>query len=81
MPSVTCKAEILRTTLNTAMDRVGTLPARQAVKVFPSDWHKIETQMRGAADEIDKLTELLNGRDDFIVKQGLWHDFCDQLPK
>jgi hypothetical protein len=28
-----------------------------------------------AADEIERLQRLLTGRDQFIVKQGLWSDF------
>jgi hypothetical protein len=32
------------------------------------------------ADEIKRLQNLLNGRDDFIVGEGLWPKFCDGLP-
>ena len=33
-----------------------------------------------AANEIEKLYELLDDRDRFIVDQGLWGTFVDQLP-
>jgi hypothetical protein len=32
------------------------------------------------AAEIERLRNLLNGRDDFIVGEGLWPKFCDGLP-
>lgn len=32
-----------------------------------------------AADEIERLRKLLDGRDDFIVSKGLWMDFTGQL--
>ena len=32
------------------------------------------------AAEIERLQRLLNGRDDFIVAEGLWPKFCDGLP-
>jgi len=32
------------------------------------------------AAEIERLQNLLNGRDDFIVGEGLWPKFCDGLP-
>jgi len=32
------------------------------------------------AAEIERLQTLLNGRDDFIVGEGLWPKFCDGLP-
>lgn len=31
------------------------------------------------ANEIERLHRLLEGRDDFIVAQGLWQTFVDQL--
>jgi len=39
----------------------------------------LDTLERQAA-EIEGLQNLLNGRDDFIVGQGLWPKFCDGLP-
>jgi hypothetical protein len=39
----------------------------------------LDTLERQAA-EIERLQNLLNGRDDFIVGQGLWPKFCDGLP-
>ncbi len=33
-----------------------------------------------AAEEIERLRALLNGRDDFIVAHDLWFDFCDHFP-
>ena len=38
-----------------------------------------DTLERQAA-EIERLRNLLNGRDDFIVGEGLWPKFCDGLP-
>ena len=38
-----------------------------------------DTLERQAA-EIERLREGLNGRDDFIVGEGLWPKFCDGLP-
>lgn len=32
------------------------------------------------AAEVERLQRLLNGRDDFIVGEGLWPKFCDGLP-
>ena len=32
-----------------------------------------------AADRIEKLEKLLEMRDIFIVKHGLWHEFVDSL--
>jgi len=39
----------------------------------------LDTLERQAA-EIERLQNLLNGRDDFIVGEGLWPKFCDGLP-
>ena len=36
---------------------------------------------RGAADEIERLKNLLDGRDQFIVNNGLWHEFVANLEK
>jgi hypothetical protein len=33
------------------------------------------------AEEIERLTKLLNGRDDFIVSKGLWSEFTDSLSR
>jgi hypothetical protein len=33
-----------------------------------------------AEDEIERLQELLNDRDEYIVGKGLWHDFLDTIP-
>ena len=33
-----------------------------------------------AQAEIERLQRLLNGRNAFIVNQGLWQDFVDSLP-
>lgn len=33
-----------------------------------------------AADRIERLQSLLDGRDEFIVRKGLWHDFVSTLP-
>ena len=38
-----------------------------------------DTLERQAA-EIERMQRLLNGRDDFIVAEGLWPKFCDGLP-
>ena len=35
--------------------------------------------MKKAADRIKQLQKLLEMRDVFIVKHGLWHEFCDSL--
>lgn len=32
-------------------------------------------------EEIERWRALLDGRDQFIVNQGLWQKFCDSLPK
>jgi len=32
-----------------------------------------------AADRIEHLQKLLEMRDAFIVKHGLWHEFCDSV--
>lgn len=37
--------------------------------------------LASAADELEKLRRLLNARDDFIVKHGLWSEFTDGLPR
>jgi hypothetical protein len=37
-----------------------------------------DTLERQAA-EIERLRRLLNGRDDFIVAEGLWQKFCDAI--
>ena len=34
-----------------------------------------------SAAEIDRLQSLLNGRDNFIVSEGLWLKFVDTLPR
>jgi hypothetical protein len=33
-----------------------------------------------AEDEIERLQELLNDREEYIVNKGLWHDFLDTIP-
>jgi hypothetical protein len=42
--------------LRTTMDWCGTLPAMEAVKVRPSDWHKIEQTINDMASELDRLS-------------------------
>lgn len=35
----------------------------------------------GAAAELERMSALLDGRDNFIVQQGLWSAFVAQLPE
>jgi len=47
--------------------------------VNPAGPDAADTLERQAA-EIERLQNLLNRRDDFIVGEGLWPKFCDGLP-
>ena len=49
----------LRKAIMRAEDGAGTLPAKDAVKLRPADWHKVCKLGREAADEIDRLTAAL----------------------
>jgi hypothetical protein len=44
------------------------------------DGPKAADTLERQAAEIKRLQNLLNGRDDFIVGEGLWPKFCDGLP-
>lgn len=47
-----------------AMDNAGTVPAREAVKLRPSDWHAVIAEAKCMADEIERLrSELSTARD------------------
>ena len=43
----------------------------------PVDW--IQNAAKEAAARIERLEKLLEMRDIFIVKHGLWHEFVDSL--
>lgn len=43
-----------------AEERAGTMPAKEAVKLRPSDWHTLCKTAREAADEITRLRQLLS---------------------
>lgn len=49
--------EALEKALNTAMDGAGTLPARQAVKLRPEDWHALERAIRAPASLRERPTD------------------------
>lgn len=43
-----------------AEERAGTMPAKEAVKLRPSDWHTLCKTAREAATEITRLRQLLS---------------------
>lgn len=47
--------EKLTKTLRRAEDGAGTLPAKEAVKLRPADWHAVTREAREAANEIARL--------------------------
>jgi len=56
------------------------------IQQVTTNWHRnpdgprAATALERQAAEIERLQRLLNGRDDFIVGEGLWPKFCDGLP-
>jgi hypothetical protein len=52
-------AERLTKTLRRAEDEAGTLPAKEAVKLRPVDWHAVTKEAREAAAEITDLRDKL----------------------
>ena len=49
---------------------------------FEDQDFKLMREAEEAKDaEIAKQQRLLDGRDQFIVNQGLWKKFCDSLPR
>jgi len=56
-------------------------PKSEANAAIAGEFKFRAMRLREAADEIERLQRLLNGRDDFLVSIGQFQAFVDQLPK
>jgi hypothetical protein len=84
-PDIAGLCERLRYRLDLESDNPYVVSAWSAndvlTRIVPhDDLEEIADTLERQAAEIARLQRLLNGRDDFIVAEGLWPKFCDGLP-